>query len=199
MSVLQQAARVLNQDGVLIYPTETTYAIGTKLDSAVGIKKLYKIKGRTKGQPTSAVCSDINQIANYCYLTKSEVALAKSCWPGPLTICLLARKNVPHSLLAPDGTLGVRIPSFPWLIKLIRAAGVPILSPSANFKGGKAPTKLTQIDKKLSDLVDYVVDIEPEGKSPSTIVKLTDGKVNIIREGSIKKSEILERLKGVSS
>ena len=199
MNQIQEAAAVLNNDGILIYPTETTYAIGAKLDSTVGIEELYKIKGRTENQPTSAVCSDIKQIENYCYLTKAEGRLAKTFWPGPLTICLLAKGNVNNNLLAPDGTLGVRVTSFPWLVKLIKAVGVPILSPSANFSGSSAPSKRAQIDKKLAELVDYVVDIEPGGKKPSTIVKLIGSKVNIIREGEIKKSEIEERLKGVKS
>ena len=197
MNQIKKAAAVLNQGGILIYPTETIYAIGAKIDSEAAIEKLYKIKNRPVNQPTSVVCSELKQVASYCFLTKAESRLAENFWPGALTICLQAKKNVPASILAPDNTLGVRIPSFPWLIKLIKAVSSPILCPSANFRGRVAPSKLSQIDKKLTDLIDYIVDIEPEGKNPSTIVKLTESKINIIREGVIKKSEILERLKGV--
>lgn len=199
MNQIEKAKEVLNRNGVVIFPTETTFAVGCRLDSKTAVKKLYSLKQRPQSQPTSIVCENLEQVLNYCYLTPKEEILAQTFWPGPLTICLKPKENVPNNLLATDRTIGVRVPGFTWLRELIKTVGVPLLSPSANFRGEAPPIKLTQIDKKLADLVDYVVNIEPEGKNPSTIVRLENSKVTIIREGIIEKNKIEESLKGVKT
>ncbi len=197
MNEIQKAASVLNQEGILIYPTETTYAIGAKLDSKSAIAKVYLIKNRPVDQPTSVIFSDLDQAKKYCYFTKEELKIARDFWPGPLTICLKPKVIVPSSILGGKETVGVRVPSLPWVRNLIKAVNTPLICPSANFKGKLAPVKRAEIDKKLIDLVDYVVDIEPEGRKPSTIIQLTGKTVKIIRDGEIKRSTIIARLKGV--
>ena len=197
LSPLQKAKEIFEAGGVVIYPTETSYAIGCLLDNTKAISQLYKIKKRPAKQPTSAVFADLDQVKSFCNLTKDEETVAEAFWPGPLTICIQARENVPKSLLAPDGTLGVRVPDFPWLRELLGVLAAPALAPSANFKGQKAPAKFDQIDKVLFNLVDYVVDIEPAGRQPSTIVKLNGKSVSIIREGEISQAQIIAKLKGV--
>jgi L-threonylcarbamoyladenylate synthase len=112
-------------------------------------------------------------------------------------MCLQAKSTAPKALLASDNTIGVRIPEFAWLLELLKIIDCPLLSPSANFGGEPAPRKLAEIDKNLIKLVDYVVAIEPEGKEPSTIVKIENDRVKVIREGDIKKGQIEQRLKGV--
>jgi len=190
--------KILNQGGLVIYPTETTYALGCLLTDKSAIARLYKIKGRPSNQPTSAVFKDLKQIKLFCYLTNQEQRIAEFFWPGPLTLCLKTKENVPKDIVASDQTLGVRIPNFPWLKELLTQLDTPLLSPSANFRGQIAPRKLDEIDRSLSKLVDYVVDIEPGGKKPSTIVKVEPNKIRLIREGDIPIKAIEDKLKGVN-
>jgi len=186
MNEVEKAVEILNKGGIIIFPTETVYGIGCLLSHPKSIKKLYSLKKRDPSQPTSVLCSSLEQTKEFVYFNQMAERLAKELWPGPLTICLPAKENVPEEVLGAGGTLGIRAPGKSWVSDLLLKLNAPILAPSANFKGEKPPTKFAEIDKNLAHLVDYVVAREPGGQKPSTVV-VFEGKDNykITREGDI--------------
>lgn len=193
MAELETAQKILKNDGLIIFPTETVYGIGCLMSSTVGIERLYKIKDRD-GKPTSALFKDLNQVKQYVKMNKESLLLAKAFWPGPLTLCLPAKENVPEKLLGTGATFGVRINSNSWLRKLLNTLDAPLLAPSANFKHLKPTGKFAEIDKGLFKLVDYVVNIEPDHNKVSTVVSFATKPYTLVRVGAITKEAIDEIL-----
>ncbi|HEY4694388.1 MAG TPA: L-threonylcarbamoyladenylate synthase [Candidatus Nanoarchaeia archaeon] len=197
MDSLERAVEVLKAGGIVIYPTETVYAVGCLISFPKSIEKLYKIKQRDQNQPTSALVPSLQVAQEYVSFNRTARKLAKAFWPGPLTLCLPCTKDVPEMILGPQRSLGMRVPGSKWVLELLQMVKVPILAPSANFKDKLSPTKPTEIDKNLVKLVDYVVELVPEGQKPSTIMTFnnnTKEPYQVIREGNIKKEMIAEVL-----
>lgn len=187
-----KAAEVLNQGGVVIFPTETVFGVGCLINFPKSIERLYKIKKRESSQPTLVIGKDLKSLSEYVYFTPKASLLGQKFWPGPLTLVLKAKKKAPKAILGPSDSLGVRVSDHPWFKKLSNLVKVPVLAPSANFKNEPPATKTVEIDKQLIKLVDYVVDIEPGGLEPSTIVSLLDSDYNIVRNGPVTK-EVIEQ------
>lgn len=188
-ATVEQASKILNQGGIVIFPTETVYGIGCLISFPESIKRLYKIKER-KGRPTLALFKDLAQVESYVGINRQAEVLASAFWPGPLTICLKPKTSLPGEILGEDSTLGTRIPGFAWTLELLNQLNSPLLAPSANFKGLQPAKKFVEIDKALFKLVDYVVDVEPGGQEVSTIVSFANRSYNLTREGAIKKQAI---------
>lgn len=195
ISEVKKAAEILNSGGIIIFPTETVQGIGCLLAKTESINKLYKIKQRDRDKPTLVLVKDLAQAEEFVSFNKQALALVQRFWPGALTICLPAQKNVPKDILGPGNTLGVRVSSHPFIQQLQKYLSAPLLAPSANFQDQKSPSSVSQIDKRLSSLVDYVVPIDSEAEQPSTIVSFNKGKYNVVREGDIARSEINKVLK----
>ncbi len=195
MNQVTRAARVLNSGGIVIFPTETVYGIGCLINKEDSIEKLYSIRKRDATKPTAVLVKDLNQAHEWVNFNQTAIKLAEAFWPGHLTLCLPVRKQVPDSLLGPGDTLGVRVSSHPFIQQLQGGLDTPLLAPSANFQGGQPARTFTEIDKNLASLVDYVVDIEPEAKKPSTILVFEDGKYNMVREGEISLNQIEQALR----
>ncbi len=195
MNNTEKAIQSLESGGIVIFPTETVFGIGCLLKFPESIKKLYKIKQRDSSKPTLLLVKDLEASKKLVLFNKLAVRLADSFWPGPLTICLPAAKPVPEEVLGPDNTLALRVPDNDWLLSLLKAVDEPILGPSANLQGENPASKSDQIDKELVKLVDYVVDVEPGGSMPSTIVSFVNDKdYKILREGPITTEQIKQVL-----
>lgn len=191
MKQLIKAKEILLSGGIVIYPTETVYGIGCLLSKPNAIKKLYKIKGRQQNQPTSVLVNNFETAESLVSFNKTAQRLANKFWPGSLTICLPALKSTPKGVLGGGSNLGVRVPANKWLLELLNDIKQPLLAPSANFRGQLPPKKFVEIDKELIKLVDYVVDNEPGGDQPSTVISFENSKeYKLIREGSIKRQQL---------
>jgi L-threonylcarbamoyladenylate synthase len=196
MNSLEQAVEILKKNGIIIFPTETTYGIGCRLGSEVAIKRLYQIKKREADKPTSIVVENLEQAKIYAQLSYQAEKLAQHFWPGPLTLVLPATSRVPD-LIKKEGTIGLRQPSHSVLLALLKNLGEPLLAPSANFAGQPAPNELNSVDSRLVAMVDYVVDAPTGGQKPSTVLELSDDKMTFLREGPISLIEI-KRVLGAS-
>lgn len=194
MDQLAKAKSILLDGGIIIYPTETVYGIGCLLNFPKSIERLYKIKKRDLTKPAAVLVKNKESAKKFVNFNPTAERLADKFWPGPLTICLTTNKNVPRRILGADKTLGIRVPALEWLGKLLNSLEQPLLTPSANLQGEKAPVKSSEIDKRLIKLVDYVVDIEPGKQNPSTVISFGSQKsYKLIREGSIS-SDSLEQV-----
>ena len=189
---LKEPAKIIRDGGIVIFPTETVYGIGTNGLDEKAIKKIYEVKQRSFNKPISLLVNNIemvNKIAKN--ISKLEYEIMETFFPGPLTIILEKRSIIPNILTANTNTVGIRMPSGKIAKKLIEYAGVPIATPSANISGRPSGTNIRDIQKDFEGKVDYFID---NGESkigiPSTIVKVINEKIHILREGSISKEQI---------
>lgn len=190
---LRYPAEIIKNGGIVVFPTETVYGIGTNGLDKNAVEKLYKIKERPLNKPISLLVSDFEMIEKVAKnITEVEYKLMKKFFPGPLTIILNKRDIVPDIVTSGGDTVGIRMPKEEITRKLIEYAGVPIAAPSANISGKPSGTNLQEIIQEFEGKVDYFID---GGKSKigisSTIVKVIDEIPYILREGSISKKEIL--------
>lgn len=189
---IKEAAEIIKNGGIVIFPTETVYGIGVNGLNENAIKKLYKIKNRPLNKPISLLVSDLKMIARVAEnISETENKLIKAFFPGPLTIILRKKECVPDILTANGNTVGIRMPEGKIARKLVEYAGVPIAATSANISGEENLIDFESIFKEFQNKVDCFIDGE-ECKSGigSTIVKITNGVPEILRRGTISKDEI---------
>ncbi len=183
-----QAVKILNQGGIVIFPTDTAFGIGCRINSTEAIKRLFALRRRPETQATPVLVSDVVMAQEYLLPIPNDVEeLLKKYWPGALTIVLPARtERVPELVRGGTQTLGVRMPNHEVALEIIRHVGVPMLGPSANFHGGKTPYALTDLDRELIKLVDYVVPGNCSVKQASTVVDCSIEPWKVLREGAVK-------------
>jgi L-threonylcarbamoyladenylate synthase len=183
-----QAVKVFNDGGIVIFPTDTAFGIGCRMDNEEAIERLYKIRKRPVTQAASLLVADESMAAEYVRDIPKKVreSLIKPFWPGGLTIVLDSRQEKISELVRGGGsTIGVRMPDHDVLLTVIRQVGVPILGPSANFHGEKTPFSIQDLDPELIKKVDYVLQGSCKQEKASTVIDCTVTPWNILREGSV--------------
>ncbi len=197
-AALAEAGRILRDHGLVAFPTETVYGLGADATSGEAVAKIYAAKERPEFNPLIAHCSDQEHAELYGLFDDNARRLAKTFWPGPLTLVVPARENCAVSDLARAGlsSVALRVPAHPVAQALLREAGVPVAAPSANRSGRVSPTHAGHVMSDLDGRIDLVID---GGASDvgveSTIVSCIDGKVVMLRPGGIAREEI-ERVIG---
>lgn len=191
---LKKPAKMIKEGKIVIFPTETVYGIGTNGFKSDSIKKIYELKKRDFNKPISLLVNSIDMIQTVAKdITDLEYALINRFCPGPFTIILKKKKEVPDILTANGDTVGIRMPDSLIAKTLIDYSEVPIATPSANISGKPSGTSIANIMKDFKDSVDCIID---NGESKlgiaSTIVKVENEKPIILREGAIKKEEIFD-------
>lgn len=191
---LKKPAKMIKEGKIVIFPTETVYGIGTNGFKSDSIKKIYELKKRDFNKPISLLVNSIDMIQTVAKdITDLEYALINRFCPGPFTIILKKKKEVPDILTANGDTVGIRMPDSLIAKTIIDYSGVPIATPSANISGKPSGTSIDNIMKDFKDSVDCIID---NGESKlgiaSTIVKVENKKPIILREGAIKKEEIFD-------
>lgn len=189
---LKIPAKIIKEGGIVIFPTETVYGIGTNGLNKEAIKKLYEVKQRPLNKPISLLVSNIEMVEQVAKnISKLEYKIMQNFFPGPLTIILEKKDIVPNILTSNTNTVGIRMPSGEIARKLIEYAGVPIATPSANISGKPSGTNIKDIQKDFEGKVDYFID---NGESklgiPSTIVRVINDEIHILRQGSISMEQI---------
>ena len=189
---LKKIANEIKNNKVVIFPTETVYGIGANGLDEEAIKKLFVAKKRPENKPINLLISNINMIENVAKdLTPLDYALIKEFFPGPLTLILKKKNNVPNILTANGDTVGVRMPANEIALKLIEYANIPIATSSSNISGNETGINIDNIFDDFNGRVDYIIDDGPSKLGvASTIVKVVDNKPIILREGSITKEQI---------
>lgn len=189
---LRYPAEIIKNGGIVVFPTETVYGIGTNGLDKEAVERLYLIKERPLSKPISLLVSDFEMIERVAKnISEIEYKIMKKFFPGPLTIVLNKKDIVPDIVTSGGNTVGIRMPDEEITRKLIEYAGVPIAAPSANISGEPSGIDIKDIIKEFGDKVNYYID---GGKSKigigSTIVKVENNSIKILREGSISKKEI---------
>lgn len=191
---LQDVADIIKQGGIVVFPTETVYGIGTNGLDSKAITQLYEVKQRPLNKPISLLVSSLKMIEAVTEnISDMEYKLMEAFFPGPLTIILKKNKVVPDNLTNNADTVGIRMPDNIIARKLIEYANLPIATPSANISGRSSGTNIQDIIKDFGDKVDYYIDGGPsELGIGSTIVKIDGNEPIILRKGSISEEEINE-------
>jgi tRNA threonylcarbamoyl adenosine modification protein (Sua5/YciO/YrdC/YwlC family) len=179
-------AQLLQKNGVIIYRTDTMYALGCLITSQQAIQRICDIKQiKPNKNRFSFICNDLSSIANYAKVSDVNFKLLKHYLPGPYTFVLPASSNVPSILVQGKKTVGVRIPDYPPILDLIKEVNVPLLTTTLAHDGLDVEefTDPSLIFDAYKNQVDAVLDGGFGGIYPSSIIDLTDDTPSIIREG----------------
>lgn len=178
MNSTSEAIKVLKGGGIVIFPTDTVYAIGAIWNNKMANERLYGIKGTPKTQPFPILVESLSQVEKIATVTPLAENLIKKYWPGALTIVLKERIG--------SKKIGFRMPNHDLAKELITQVGAPIIGTSANFHGIQAPESFSKIDPMLLKMVDYYLMGECVLKKESTVVDASGSQLEILREGAIK-------------
>ena len=194
-SQIQEAAYHLLNSGVVAFPTETVMGVGVVYDDEFAYNRLNIIKRRPEDKPYALMLQDPDQISLFAKLTKEGKIIADAFLPGPLTLLLPAKDNVPVWVTHGTGVIGIRVTPHPDTLLLLTYTGKPLLAPSANRSGEKPAMSSEEVKEIFVEELDFIVEGKAEGGSPSTIIDLTGENYKIIRQGPITKEMIDEVLK----
>lgn len=190
--MLDIASEFIKQGKIVVFPTETVYGIGTNGLDEKAVRKLYEVKKRPLNKPISLLVSNMEMVKSIAKdITELEYKIMEKFFPGPLTIILKKKDIVPDIVTAGQDTVGIRMPSGEIAKKLVELSGVPIATPSANISGQPSGINLTEIKEHFKENVDFYIDGgNSELGISSTIVQVIDGKIKILRQGSITLEQI---------
>lgn len=181
---LSRVVKILENDGVIVYPTDTVYAVGCSLKSSKAIERIQKIRGKS-GDDLSIVCPDLSHIADYAKVDTPTFKSLKRHLPGAFTFILAASNKVPDKFLENKKTIGVRIPDNNIAISIVQQLGFPIVTTSVKAKGDVAEymTDPELIEENYGSLVDLVIDGGYGSHEASTIIDYTDSEPVVVRQG----------------
>ncbi len=190
----REAARVLRDGGVIVYPTDTVYGLGCDAANAAACDRVRQLKGRPADLSFIVLAADLAMLATVADVTDAAIGRAVNALvPGPVTFILRATTVGRRSGAKSDGTIAVRVPAYPFCEALTRGLGRPIVSTSVNFHGAPPARSLTEIPTEIASDVDLVIDGGTLQALPSTIVDCTVHPVRVVREGLIA----IDRLRNV--
>ena len=188
----------LIQSGELVaVPTETVYGLAGDGLNEEAVAQIYEVKGRPAVKPLSLMVCGPEDIPRYCHdVPEQAYALAERFWPGPLTIVLPAKENIPSIVLAGGKTVGLRCPDSPLTLQLIREAGRPLAAPSANPSGETSPKTAETVIEYFDGKIAAVIDGGPcTLGTESTILNMSAKPFRILRQGALQEQEIADALK----
>lgn len=197
MDALQAAAGIIRDGGLVAFPTETVYGLGADAMNAEAAAKIYEAKGRPSDNPLIVHIADKEQVDLLAEnVPEAAERIMEAFWPGPLTIILNKKKEVPHGTTGGLNTVAIRMPSHPVAQALIRESGCMIAAPSANTSGRPSPTTAAHVMEDMQGRIPMILDGGAVGIGiESTILDLTGEIPMILRPGYITK-EMLEKVAG---
>lgn len=186
---LKRVVNILDNDGVIIFPTDTVYGIGCNCFSTKAIKKIFIYKNRPNNKPINVLTDNYEKILSVVKEIKpKENELINKYMPGALTIILKKNEAISPLLTANLDTIGVRIPANSIALKILESVNYPLATTSANISGEESGIKLADFEVDFADKVDAIIDGgESKLKVASTIVQVDDkDNIKILRQGTLK-------------
>ena len=185
--LIDQVVQVLEKGGVIIYPTDTMYAMGCSIQSQQAVNRICEIKLiKPAKNRFSFICADLSSIANFAKVSDFAFKLLKRYLPGPYTFVLPASSKVPSVLVQGKKTVGIRIPDYQPILDIVKQLGHPLLTTTLLQDGLEVEeyTDPSLIFERYENQVDLVLDGEYGGHFPSSVIEISDDSVEIIREGA---------------
>ena len=193
-SQYKKASKILQNGGLIAFPTETVYGLGVIFDNEQSYERLINVKRRPPEKPFTLMCGSLDDIKKYAYVNELAQKLIDAFMPGQFTIILKAKENLPRWVVSKEGNVGIRISDDKFVQNLIIETGKPLLVPSANRSGESPCHTSNEVKDSLGNDLDAIIIGESVSNIPSTIV-FVDDSVHIIRLGEISESEIKNVIK----
>ncbi|QHB17411.1 MULTISPECIES: L-threonylcarbamoyladenylate synthase [Mannheimia] len=183
--LINQAVDIIKNGGVIVYPTDSGYALGCAIGDKHAMDRIVAIRKLPENHNFTLVCSDLSELSIYALVNNQAYRLIKNNTPNPYTFILPATKELPRRLLTKRKTVGIRVPNNAIALALIATLGEPILSCSLMLPD----TEITESDpddirEQLEHRVDLIIHGGYLGQQPTTVIDLTDNSPAVIREGS---------------
>ena len=183
---IKQAAKILDDERVLAFPTETVYGVGVIFDSKLAFERLVEIKRRPPNKPFSLMCATLEQAFEYIQIGEREKKVMKSFLPGEVTFLVKAKDELPEHVTLGTKIIGIRVPQSQFVEVLIAEVGKPLLVTSANKSGEPTTRFFEDVVKTYGEELPATVKGECESLIPTTIVNLAeDDTITLVREGPV--------------
>ncbi len=190
---IANAVSFLKRGGVVVYPTDSSYAFGCDPTRRKAVESMLRIRKMPKNKLMSLVCSDLSQVSQYGYMTNYSHKLLKRCLPGPYTFVLSATKLVPRIMLTKQKTIGVRIPDTPIALAMVEALGQPIITSTVKtVDTDQEMMDPEEIERVFGHAIQATIDAGLIFPEPSSIVDLSGDIPEVLREGKGDVSFFLE-------
>lgn len=183
--------KIIEQDGVIAFPTETVYGLGVRSDSFLAYSNIFEAKNRPDNKVLTLMLTNKDSIADYAVVDDKAQKVIDFFMPGALTLVLVKKDTT--SLYGNDKTIGIRIPDSEDTLRLLDGIGLPMYVTSANLSGQPSSTSDQEVLRQLDGRIDAIVMGEAPNKQASTVASIVDGDVIVLREGPIT----LDEIKGV--
>jgi tRNA threonylcarbamoyl adenosine modification protein (Sua5/YciO/YrdC/YwlC family) len=181
---VSRAVLALEAGEIVGYPTDAVYALGCDLLNKKAVDRLYAVKGMATDQPLAFICPDLSDLSKYAVVDNHAYRLLRRVLPGPYTFILPATREVPKMLHTSERrTVGIRVPDSPIIVAVARALGRPVVSTTAHRKGQDVLIDPRDIEPTFKG-VSLVLDGGLGGDKPTTVVDLSQGYVDVVREGA---------------
>ncbi|CAD5376912.1 Threonylcarbamoyl-AMP synthase [Pseudomonas sp. OF001] len=183
--LIKQAVEIVRQGGVIVYPTDSAYALGCRIGDKAALDRIRHLRRLDDKHNFTLVCRDLSQLGEYAKVDTSAFRLLKAHTPGPYTFILDATREVPRMLLHPKRrTIGLRVPGNPIAHDLLAELGEPLMSVSLILPGDEHPmSDPYEIRDRLEKLVDLIIDGGYGSLEASTVISLLGGEPEVLREG----------------
>jgi len=184
--LIKQAVEMLNKGNVIVYPTDSGYALGCKLEDKNAMERICSIRQLDGNHNFTLMCRDLSELSTYAHVDNSAFRLIKNNTPGNYTFILKATKEVPRRLMSEKRkTIGLRVPSNPIALALLEALNEPMMSTSLMLPGNDfTESDPEAIQDEIGKVVDLIIHGGYLGQQPTTVVDLTDDAPVVIREGA---------------
>jgi tRNA threonylcarbamoyl adenosine modification protein (Sua5/YciO/YrdC/YwlC family) len=185
LRLISQAVAILREGGLIVYPTDSCYALGCQIGDKAAMERIARIRQLDNKHNFTLVCRDLSEISLYAKVDNEAFRLMKALTPGPYTFILKATHEVPRRLQNPKRkTIGIRVPDNPIALALLETLGEPIMSSTLNLPGREQPeTDAEDINQRIGKLVDLIIDGGSCGMEPTTVVELSEGEAVVVRQG----------------
>lgn len=183
--LLKRAAEIVAGGGLVVYPTDTTYALGCQIGDKAALERLRQIRRLDKHHHFTLACRDLSEIATYARVSDQDFRILKQLTPGPYTFLLTATREVPRRLVhAKKKIIGIRVPEHPIAQGLLEILEMPMMTTTMQLPGDLTPlADPEEIRERLESAVDAVIDGGSCGLVPTTVLDLTGNQPEVIRQG----------------
>ncbi|GAB2694531.1 L-threonylcarbamoyladenylate synthase [Aliiglaciecola sp. 3_MG-2023] len=184
--LLRQACEIIRSGGVIVYPTDSGYAIGCQMEDKAALEQICRIRQIGKQHNFTLMCRDMSELSNYARVDNTAFRLIKNNTPGPYTFILKATKEVPKRLQNPKRkTIGIRVPDNIIALQLLEELNEPLMSTTLILPGEtQAEFDPEDIRDKLERQVELIINGGYLGEQPTSVIDMSEGGIEIIREGS---------------
>ena len=190
--IIAEAARIIRNGGVVVFPTRSLYGLGADAFNAKAVNRIFHIKQRPANKPILVLIKDKDELDRLAALVPpAATAIMERFWPGRVSIVFQAKEGLSANLTAGTNKIGIRLPGHNIAYKLVKAADGPITGTSANLSGSAGCFQINDLDEKIVDSVDLILDAGPlKGGIGSTVVDVTGETPLILRQGELSRKDV---------